>query len=120
MLCFFCEYAVILLAVGDRLLACRVVGDSGYVALCGEVNVAGRICIIKAIYTASVVFEEVADSVVGVIGGFVDRNGTLYETGGKTNAGQSQQKERTEIFFHGGWNIYEVSMNPKIVTFVFL
>lgn len=97
--CFFCEYVVIPLAVSDRLLACGVVGDGGYVALCGEINIAGRICIIKAVYAASVVFEEVADSVVGVIGGFVDRNGTLYETGGKTNAGQSQQKERTEIFF---------------------
>lgn len=97
MLCFFCEYAVILLAVGDRLLACRVVGDSGYVALCGEVNVAGRICIIKAIYTASVVFEEVADSVVGIIGGFVDRNGTLYETGGKQM--QAKASKRRELRF---------------------
>ena len=108
------------MTVSHRLLACGVVGDAGCVALCGEVDVAARIGVIKAVYAASVVFEEVADGIVGIVDGFADRNGTLYKTGGKTDAGQSQQKERTEMYFHDRWNIYEVSMNPKIVIFVSL
>lgn len=88
------------MAVGHRLLARGVVGDGGNVALRGEVDVAARIGVIKAVNAASVVLEEVADGIVGVVDGLADRNGTLYETGGKTDAGQSQQKERTEIYFH--------------------
>ena len=69
------------MAVGHRLLARGVVGDGGNVALRGEVDVAARIGVIKAVYAASVVFEEVADGIVGIVDGFADRNGTLYETG---------------------------------------
>ena len=58
--------------VSDCLLACGVVGDGGYVTLCGEINVAGRICVIKSVYTASVVFEEVADGIVGIVDGLAD------------------------------------------------
>ena len=88
------------MAVGHRLLARGVVGDGGNVALRGEVDVAARIGVIKAVNAASVVLEEVADGIVGIVDGFADRNGTLYEK--LMQAKASKKRELRCIFMTDG------------------
>lgn len=63
--------------VAHGLPAGRVVGDGGDVALRGEVDVATRPRIIEAVDAATVVFEQVADFVVGIVGGLRFGHGTL-------------------------------------------
>ena len=87
--------------------------------MCGEVNIAGRPCVIKTVHAASIVFEEVTDGIVWIVGGLVDRDRTLYEATRETEAGQSQQAKEFEIIFHGNAKIMGIFINSKVAIIVF-
>lgn len=96
----FCPGAIGSVAVGHGASVGRVVLDARGVASGSEVHVAARPRVVEAVDLASVVLEEIADGIVGIVLGFANSNRALHGAGAQCR-NHGQQGKKLEKFLHG-------------------